>query len=443
MKVLVVGGGGREHALVWKIYQSLLAEKVFYAAKIENFGISRDGGIYVPIDPNDIKSLVKFAQKYSIGLTVVGPEEPLTKGIVDAFEKEGLLIVGPSRLAAEIESSKSFAKDRMKECGIPTAPYKVYDDYQKAINYIHRHGAPVVVKYDGLAAGKGVFVCRTTRQARLALHKIMKKKIFGDTKVVIEDFLKGVEASYMAFTDGKNILPLATSQDHKDLEEHNFRGAKTKTGGMGAYSPAPIITKEIKANVLVILRQLIDTMAKAGRPYRGVIYLGLIIVKGKPYVLEVNCRLGDPEAQPVLMRMESDIVPILLACAKGEGLDKYKIEWKNQAALCQVIASKGYPQDAEKWDQISEVGLIKVAKMEEVKVFHAATMVLDGHFVTTGGRVLGVTSLGSYFREETRSEVAESIGQAKRVVDEAARLLAWNGSQRRTDIGYLAINKGK
>ncbi|MDP2970998.1 MAG: phosphoribosylamine--glycine ligase, partial [Deltaproteobacteria bacterium] len=328
MKVLVVGGGGREHALVWKIGQSPKVSKIYCAPG--NAGISEQATI-VPIKANDLKSLLDFALKEKIDLTVVGPEEPLTRGIVDLFESKGLSIFGASKKAAELEGSKAFAKEMMKKYHLPTASYEVFEDRQKAIDYIRKQGAPIVVKADGLAAGKGVILCKTVEEAIEAVDQMMVEKVFGEAgnRVVIEEYLVGEEASYLAFTDGKAILPLASSQDHKAV----FDGDEgPNTGGMGAYSPAPVVTDEINERIVEkILRPIIQGMGEEGRPYKGVIYAGLMIHNGHPKVLEFNARFGDPETQPVLMRMKGDIVPILEACI-SENLSRCKIEWENMAS---------------------------------------------------------------------------------------------------------------
>ncbi|MDP2971000.1 MAG: phosphoribosylamine--glycine ligase, partial [Deltaproteobacteria bacterium] len=328
MKVLVVGGGGREHALVWKIGQSPKVSKIYCAPG--NAGISEQATT-VPIKANDLNGLLDFALKEKIDLTVVGPEEPLTRGIVDLFESEGLSIFGASKRAAEIEGSKAFAKEMMKKYHLPTASYGVFEDRQRAIDYIRKQGAPIVVKADGLAAGKGVILCKTVEEAIGAVDQMMVEKVFGEAgdRVVIEEYLVGEEASYLAFTDGKVILPLASSQDHKAV----FNGDEgPNTGGMGAYSPAPVVTDEVNERIVEkILRPIIQGMGEEGRPYKGVIYAGLMIHNGHPKVLEFNARFGDPETQPVLMRMKGDIVPILEACI-SENLSRCKIEWENMAS---------------------------------------------------------------------------------------------------------------
>jgi phosphoribosylamine--glycine ligase len=421
MKVLVVGGGGREHALVWKIVQSPEVSKVYCAPG--NAGISEQATL-VPIRANDLASLLQFASKEKIDLTVVGPEDPLTKGIVDLFESKGLAIFGASQRAAELEGSKAFAKEMMKKCRIPTSSYEIFDDPKKARDYVRKQGAPIVVKADGLAAGKGVILCKTVEEGLKSVDEIMVKKIFGEAgdRVVVEEYLVGEEASYIAFTDGKAILPMASSQDHKQV----FDGDQgLNTGGMGAYSPAPVVTDEVHEKIIEkILRPIIQGMGEEGRPYKGVLYAGLMIHEGHPKVLEFNARFGDPETQPVLMRMKGDIIPILRACIEGS-LSQYKIEWDNRASVCVVMASKGYPGDYEKGKPIS--GLKEVSQMEDIFVFHAGTSLKDGQMSTNGGRVLGVTGLG------------KDIPRAIERTYQAVKKISWEGAHYRRDIGQKAL----
>lgn len=421
MKVLVVGGGGREHALVWKIAQSPKVSKVFCAPG--NAGIFRQATL-VPIGANDLDGLLNFALKERIDLTVVGPEEPLTRGIVDLFESRGLPVFGANQKAAELEGSKAFAKKIMKKYHIPTASYEIFEDRQGAVDYVQRQGAPIVIKADGLAAGKGVLLCKTVEEAIRAIDQMMVERVFGEAgrRVVIEEYLVGEEASYLAFTDGKAILPLASSQDHKAV----FDGDEgPNTGGMGAYSPAPVVTEEVNQKIVEkILRPIIQGMAEEGRPYKGVIYAGLMIYNGQPKVLEFNARFGDPETQPVLMRMKGDIVPILEACIEGT-LSQCTIEWDRRASVCVVMASKGYPGAYEKGKRID--GLEKVSHMEDVFIFHAGTALLDQQVVTNGGRVLGVTGLG------------ESIPKAIERTYQAVEKISWEGVHYRRDIGKKAL----
>jgi phosphoribosylamine--glycine ligase len=421
MKVLVVGGGGREHALVWKIAQSPKVSNIYCAPG--NAGISEQATL-VPIKANDLNGLLNFASREKIDLTIVGPEEPLTKGIVDLFESKGLTIFGASQKAAELEGSKAFAKEMMKKYRIPTSLCEIFDDPKKARDYIRRQGAPIVVKADGLAAGKGVILCKTVEEALKSVDQIMVEKIFGEAgnRVVVEEYLVGEEASYIAFTDGKAILAMASSQDHKQV----FDGDQgPNTGGMGAYSPAPVVTDDVHEKIIEkILRPIIQGMGEEGRPYKGVLYAGLMIHEGHPKVLEFNARFGDPETQPVLMRMKGDIIPILGACIEGN-LSRYKIEWDSRAAVCVVMASKGYPGDYEKGEPIS--GLKEVSQMEDIFVFHAGTALKDGQMSTNGGRVLGVTGLG------------KDIPRAIERTYQAVQKISWEGVHYRKDIGQKAL----
>ncbi|MCD4763107.1 MAG: phosphoribosylamine--glycine ligase [Desulfobacterales bacterium] len=423
MKVLIIGGGGREHALVWKIAQSPKVKKIYCAPG--NAGIA-DIATCLPINSGDINKLLEFAKKEKIDLTIVGPEDPLCNGIVDIFEKEGLKVFGANQKAVEIESSKSFAKDLMNKYGINTAVGKTFTSYKKAENYIRKTGAPVVVKADGLAAGKGVIVCETVSKAIDALKLIIKKRAFGDAgnKVVIEECLTGEETSFLAFTDGKNLLPLPSSQDHKAIFD-NDKGPNT--GGMGAYSSAPIIDRYMHKKIMgEIMMPTIRAMASEGRPYKGVLYAGLMIDKDRIKVLEFNARFGDPEAQPLLMRIKNDIVPIMEATIEGT-LDKCKLEIDDRAAVCVVMASKGYPGSYKKGIAIS--GLKDVKRMKDIVVFHAGTDTKDKKIVTNGGRVLGVTALGN--------SVKKAISRAYM----AASRITWGGVYYRKDIGQKALKR--
>jgi phosphoribosylamine--glycine ligase len=423
MKVLVVGGGGREHALVWKIAQSPRVSKVYCAPG--NAGISQQAEI-VPLKANDLEGLLGFASRERIDLTVVGPEEPLTRGIVDLFESKGLSIFGPNQRAAELEGSKAFAKEIMGKYGIPTASYRIFEDRAEAISYVRGQKLPLVVKADGLAAGKGVIMCKTIEEAIQSVDQIMVKKVFGAAgdRVVIEECLKGEEASFIAFTDGKTILPLASCQDHKAV----FDGDQgPNTGGMGAYSPAPVVTERVHQRIMEeVLKPLIDGMAREGRVYKGALYAGVMVCDGLAKVLEFNARFGDPETQPVLMRMKGDIVPILEACIRGD-LSKHTIEWEDRTSVCVVMAPKGYPGDYERGMPIK--GLDEVSRMKDVFVFHAGTALEKGRMVTHGGRVLGVTGLG------------ESIPKAIEKAYEAVRMISWDGVHYRTDIGRKALQR--
>jgi phosphoribosylamine--glycine ligase len=421
MKILVIGGGGREHALIWKIAQSPLVEMLYCAPG--NPGIARLADcVHIPAD--DLEALLDFAKAEQIDLTVVGPEVPLTLGIVDRFQASGLDIFGPNQAAARIEGSKSFSKDLMAKYAIPTAAYQTFTEHAAAVAYIREQGAPIVVKADGLAAGKGVIVAMSEAQAIAAVDDIMLDKMFGaaGASVVIEEFMAGEEASFFAFTDGSNILALASSQDHKRVFD-NDEGPNT--GGMGAYSPAPVVTAALHDEIVeTIVKPTIAGMASDGCPYSGILYVGLMIKDGKPRVVEYNARFGDPEAQPLLMRMKSDIVPILQACARGN-LQQDTIEWHDKAAVCVVMASGGYPAAYTKGFEI--MGLDEVLQMDDVMVFHAGTSLQDGKVVNTGGRVLGVTGLGS--------TVAEAIERAYSAVDK----INWQGVHFRKDIGRKAL----
>lgn len=421
MKVLVVGGGGREHALVWKIAQSPHVTEVYCAPG--NGGISKIA--YCPdIDAANQETLVGFCKDNKIDLTVVGPELPLTTGIVDLFQKEGLRIFGPNMAAAQLEGSKTFAKDLMRQCGIPTAEYRVFENRDEAAAYIKEKGAPIVVKADGLAAGKGVAVAETVQEALEALHHIMVEKAFGEAgnRVVIEEKLVGEEASFIAFSDGERILPLASSQDHKPIYDDD-RGPNT--GGMGAYSPAPVVTPAVHRRIMQdIMIPTIKALAAEGYAYRGVLYAGLMISDGTPKVLEFNCRFGDPETQPIIMRMQGDLIPILEGCIEGD-LTGLKISWDPRAAVCVVMASQGYPGAYEKGKTIQ--GLEETEEMEGVYVFHAGTTFEDGKYLTAGGRVLGVTGLGNGIKDaiETTYQAVSSI--------------RWEGVHYRGDIGRKAL----
>ncbi len=423
MKVLVVGGGGREHALVWKIARSPLVSKVYCAPG--NPGIGRIAE-NVAMKVDDLQGLLDFAKKQRIDLTVVGPELPLSLGIVDLFEENGLKIFGARKNAAVIEASKAFAKDLMKKYNVPTAAYEVFTEVEPALAFIDRVGVPIVIKADGLAAGKGVVIAQTREEAVATVEDMLSGKTFGNAgaRVVIEEFLRGEEASFLAFTDGKNIVPLASAQDHKAV----FDGDKgPNTGGMGAYSPAPVVTPAIHKKVMdEVMRRTVDGMAAEGRPYRGVLYAGLMIDGDSIKTLEFNARFGDPECQPLLMRMKSDIVPVLRAVADGD-LSGVDIEWHDKASVCGVMAAEGYPGDYRKGDVIT--GLEKAADMEDLFVFHAGTADREGKFVTNGGRVLGVTALGD--------SVKGAIERAYRGV----AAISWPGVHYRKDIGAKAMNR--
>lgn len=423
MKILVVGSGGREHALVWKIKQSKKVDKIYCAPG--NAGISQMADC-VDIPATDVKNLLKFALKEKIDLTVVGPESSLVAGIVDSFEKSGLRIFGPTQKAAELEGSKVFSKVFLEKYKIPSAPFKVFKDRKKAKKYIDSCGAPIVVKADGLAAGKGVIVAKTVDEAKAAVDLIMADKAFGSAgdKIVIEACLTGEEASFIAFTDGKTILPLPTSQDHKAVFE-NDEGPNT--GGMGAYSPAPVVTGEIADFVMNrVMLPTIKGLEAEGRPYKGMLYAGLMIDGDKINVLEFNCRFGDPEAQPLLMRLKSDIVDILEASIDGK-LDRVEMKIDPRPTVCVVIASGGYPGSYDNGKIIK--GLSRAASCPGVEVFHAGTSRKNSRIVTKGGRVLGVTAVGNTLKD--------AIARAYKAVDE----IKWTQSYFRRDIGAKALRR--
>ncbi|WP_333654328.1 phosphoribosylamine--glycine ligase [Dissulfurispira sp.] len=424
MKVLVIGSGGREHAIVWKLSQSRHVDKIYCATG--NAGIAEIAEC-IDVDMSNFDALLDLVRYEWIDLTIVGPEDPLSRGIVDTFEKEGRRIVGPTKAAAQLESSKVFAKEFMKRHRIPTAEYKVFTSYLHAEDYVRMKGAPIVIKADGLAAGKGVIVASTVDEAIDALRLIMKDRAFGNAgnKVIVEECLKGEEASFMVFTDGKTIVPMVSSQDHKRVFDDD-KGPNT--GGMGAYSPAPVITKELESVVMdTIMRPTIEGLRSEGIKYKGILYAGLMIDNGQPNVLEFNCRLGDPETQPVLLRLDTDLVDICMAIA-DEKLSDVNIEWKDEASVCVVLASGGYPGKYEKGKIIS--GLNDAKTMDEVVVFHAGTAFNNNETVTNGGRVLGVTALG------------KGIKAAKERAYEAIRKIHFEGMHYRNDIADKALNRG-
>ncbi|MBN2467151.1 MAG: phosphoribosylamine--glycine ligase [Deltaproteobacteria bacterium] len=422
-KILVVGSGGREHSLVWKLSASSTRSKIYCAPG--NAGIARQAEC-IPVKAEDIAGLTNFARQESVDLTVVGPEIPLTMGIVDSFREHGLLIVGPDSQAAALEGSKVFAKDFMKKYNIPTGDYRVFDSPDEARAYVRKHGTPLTVKADGLAAGKGVFVVMTEEEALTAIETILDRKAFGAAgkRIVVEEFLQGEEASFIVFTDGTTILPMPFSQDHKAV----YDGDKgPNTGGMGAYSPAPVGTPEVHEKVMKkIMMPAIEGMATEGRKYQGILYAGLMIINGDPWVLEFNVRFGDPETQPLLMRMKSDLLPVLEAIGNGS-LHKTRIEWDAGAAVCVVMASSGYPGRYEKGKIIS--GLEEAESINDAQVFHAGTARSGGHIVTNGGRVLGVTALG---------------GTIQKAIDHTYKAVAkinWDGVYYRRDIGHKALKQ--
>jgi len=420
MKVLVIGSGGREHALAWKVTQNKEVSRVYVAPG--NAGTATNLDMKnIPITKVD--ELVKFAQDEQINLTIVGPEAPLSQGVVDAFRAAGLKIFGPTKAAAQLESSKDFAKAFMFRHSIPTANYATFSDAQKAHAYVDANGAPIVIKADGLAAGKGVVVAMDLAEAHAAIDAMLSDNKLGDAgaRVVIEEFLTGEEASFMVMVDGKNILALATSQDHKRLLDKDLG---PNTGGMGAYSPAPVVTPEIHAKVMrEIIKPTVEGMAKDGIPYTGFLYAGLMISpNGEVKTLEFNCRMGDPETQPIMMRLKSDLVALAEHAVNGT-LNLAEAEWDRRFALGVVMASANYPEIPKLGDEIT--GLTKA--IQDGYVFHAGTTLKDGKVVTSGGRVLCVTALG-----ET---VKFAQQQAYKMIEE----IKFEGAQYRTDIGYRAV----
>jgi len=393
MKVLVVGGGGREYALVWKIAQSPKVSRVYCAPG--NAGIAKSAEC-VSINPEDIVALADFAEREQIDLTVVGPEAPLCAGIVDEFQKRGLRIFGPTKSAAEIEGSKVLCRQLLAKWNIPSPKFAVFDDPNEAKTYIRQQGAPIVVKADGLAAGKGSIVCTTLDEAIRAVDRIMVEREFGDAgkRVVVEEFLVGREASVMVFTDGKTVKPMLPSRDHKRLLDNN---QGPNTGGMGAYCPVPDIDAALYDQIVeTIMKPTIAALAAEGRPYKGVLYGGLMLTKDGPKVLEFNCRFGDPETQAVLPLLESDLVEICEAVV-DERLHEVEVKWRQGACICVVIASAGYPGAYEKGKLIT--GIEQAEQEEGIIVFHAGTSLKNGQLVTSGGRVLGVTAVGQNFDE--------------------------------------------
>ncbi len=426
MKVLVIGSGGREHAIGWKLAQSPKVQTVYVAPG--NGGTALDPHLK-NVDITDVKALADFAQTEKIALTVVGPEAPLAAGVVDEFRARGLRIFGPTKAAAQLESSKAYAKDFMKRHKIPTAAYETFADVQVAHAYVDQVGAPIVVKADGLAAGKGVVVAMTLEEAHqavdwmLADNKLGVQHNEGGARVVIEQFLQGEEASFIVLCDGRNVLPLATSQDHKRLQDGD---TGPNTGGMGTYSPAPVVTPNVHARAMhEIILPTVEGMARDGIPFTGFLYAGLMIDEhGAPRTLEFNTRMGDPETQPIMMRLKSDLFDALMAGTDGT-LDQVELQWDRRAALCVVMAAAGYPLDPRKGDAIT--GLPPEAP--DAVVFHAGTTLKDGVPVTSGGRVLGVTALG------------DSVRMAQQRVYEVVQGIRFDGAQYRRDIGHRAIKR--
>lgn len=423
MKVLIVGSGGREHALAWKVAQSPQVNNVYVAPG--NAGTKLEDNIEnIPLDVLDIQGLINFVKEQGVDLTIIGPEAPLAAGIVDEFTAQDLACFGPTQGAAQLESSKAYSKQFMQKYKIPTAEYASFSELNAAINYIKTKGAPIVIKADGLAAGKGVTCAQTEQEAIQAVTEILDEKVFGQagSKVVIEEFLTGEEASFILMTDGKHILPFASSQDHKARDNGDLG---PNTGGMGAYSPAPVITPEIHEKIMQdVVKPTIDGLAKEGHPFTGFLYVGLMIANdGSAKVLEYNCRMGDPETQPIMLRLKSDLSELCLAAVHGK-LSEKTIEFDQRAALGVVLCSDGYPEKYAKGKVIS--GLKHDATLDQ-KIFHAGTTTNNGDVVTNGGRVLCATSLGN------------SVTQAQKLTYELLQQIQFDGVFYRTDIGYRAI----
>jgi phosphoribosylamine--glycine ligase len=423
MQVLVIGSGGREHALAWKLAQSPKVSTVYVAPG--NAGTALEPNIEnIDIAVNDFEKLADFAQQKNVDLTVVGPEGPLVDGIVDHFSALNLRCFGPSAKAAQLEGSKSFTKDFLARHNIPTAEYETFTEQTAALNYVREKGAPIVVKADGLAAGKGVIVAMTLAEAEAAIVDMLAGNAFGDAghKVVIEEFLEGEEASFIVVSDGTNILPMATSQDHKRIGEGD---TGPNTGGMGAYSPAPVVTAEIHDRIMrEVIEPTVTGMAAEGNTYSGFLYAGLMIdAKGTPKVIEYNCRFGDPETQPIMMRMQSDLTELCIAIVDKQ-LAGHSVEWANASALGVVLAAGGYPDSYKKGLEINGLNAVND---DNCKVFHAGTTHQDDKVLTNGGRVLCVTALG------------ESVERAQTLAYENAVKITWDGVQLRKDIGYRAV----
>lgn len=425
MNILIIGGGGREHALAWKLAQSAQVQTVFVAPG--NAGTALEPKLKnVDIDGMDFPSLAEFAQSNNVAMTIVGPEAPLVEGVVDYFQERQLPCFGPTKSAAQLEGSKAFTKDFLARHKIPTADYQSFTELEPALAYLREKGAPIVVKADGLAAGKGVIVAETLQQAEDAVRDMLLENAFGDAgcRVVIEEFLTGEEASFIVMVDGKNILPMATSQDHKRAGNGD---TGPNTGGMGAYSPAPVVTPEVHQRIMdQVIIPTVEGMAAEGNTYRGFLYAGLIIdANGSPKVIEYNCRFGDPETQPIMLRLQSDFVALCQAALAGK-LDTVSAQWDERAAVGVVLTAGGYPGDYPKGDVIN--GLPTTASPGE-HVFHAGTKTVDGKVVTNGGRVLCATALGN--------TVSEAQQRAYGLVEK----ISWPGMNYRTDIAYRAIER--
>lgn len=426
MKVLIIGNGGREHALAWKAQQDTNVEQVFVAPG--NAGTAAAEGISnVDIDALDFPALTAFAKENAIDLTIVGPEAPLVEGVVDFFEAEGLAIFGPTKAAAQLEGSKAFTKDFLARHNIPTAFYGVFTEEDKAIAYIEEKGAPIVVKADGLAAGKGVILAQTNDEAIAAVKDMLSGNKFGDAgaRVVVEQFLTGEEASFIVMVDGEEVLPFATSQDHKARDNGD---TGPNTGGMGAYSPAPVVTDTIYKRIMdEVIYPTVKGMQSEGNRYRGFLYAGIMVGEdGTPFVLEYNCRFGDPETQPIMMRLQSNLADLCVAAINGK-LSEQQASWTEQAAIGVVLAAGGYPFDYDKGDVIEGIA---ESEATGAKVFQAGTAInADGKVVTNGGRVICVTALGG------------TVELAQKAVYQAVEKVSWNNVYYRTDIGHKAINR--
>ena len=425
MRILIIGSGGREHALAWKVAMSARVQKIYVAPG--NAGTAREAKCEnVAVAADDVDGLLKFAQSHKIDLTIVGPEAPLVLGVVDRFRTAGLRCFGPVKAAAQLEGSKAFAKDFLTRHKIPTAAYGNFTDVTAAEAFIKKMGAPIVVKADGLAAGKGVIIAETVEAAIAAVRDMLAGNTFGQAghRVVVEEFLQGEEASFIVMADGMHALALATSQDHKRVGDAD---TGPNTGGMGAYSPAPVVTAEIHARIIrEVIEPTVRGMQAEGAPYTGFLYAGLMIdARGQPKVIEFNCRLGDPETQPLMMRLKSDLVTLMEAALDGR-LDQVSSDWDTRAALGVVMAAGGYPGTYSKGDTITG---LPATESPDCKVFHAGTAIQDGRVVTSGGRVLCVTALGG------------TVATAQQHAYEVVKQIRWNGAQYRTDIGYRAITR--
>ena len=423
MKVLIIGGGGREHALAWKVAQAEQVEKVLVAPG--NAGTARDAKLEnVALDVNDQTGLADLAEREGVALTIVGPEAPLVDGLVDYFQSRGLKCFGPGKAAAQLEGSKAFTKDFLARQKIPTADYANFTDVDEALAYVREKGAPIVVKADGLAAGKGVIVAMTLEEAEDAIRDMLAGNAFGDagSRVVVEEFLDGEEASFIVMVDGKNVLAMATSQDHKRVGDGD---TGPNTGGMGAYSPAPVVTADVHQRIMdEVIYPTVNGMAAEGHPYKGFLYAGLMIdTSGAPKVIEFNCRFGDPETQPIMLRMKSDLVELCQAAVDGK-LDACDSEWDERASVGIVLAAGGYPASYDKGDAISG---LPDGETEGEKVFHAGTKLNGDDVVTAGGRVLCATALGN------------TVTEAQQRAYELAKKISWNGMFYRNDIAYRAI----